>query len=232
MPQKYKVNVAVIEDNSDLCDMIVEDILAAGYDATGFASVEEFQLVSMSFDIFILDLNLPGISGLQFIDDLRANDKNVGLIVLSCRTGSENRTIGYQLGVDIYLQKPCGSQELLAALGRVSNRILFISEPMRDNIQKYRLVVDELTLLGPCDSVVLTPRELGLLLAFLNAPQQQLGYHECKFVFSGGNEMKNAAFEVGLGRFRKKMNILTGLNKSIVAIRGEGYRLIIKIQIE
>ena len=232
MPSRAKMTVVVIEDNSDLCEMLVEDLFAYGYDALGYLTVEDFRSNTITADIFILDVNLPGASGITFARDLRAVDKRVGIIILSARTGAESRTKGYQSGVDIYLQKPCSSSELLSAVERVAEKVSCIADTTEQPKQGYKLLSNSLTLVGPNEEVILTPREVSIIQALTNAPGHQLDYNESKLAYCCDTEVSNSAFEVGLGRLRKKIEKATGKKKSIIAIRGEGYRLILDVAVE
>jgi DNA-binding response OmpR family regulator len=225
------MKAVVIEDNPDLCDMLVEDLRSAGYDAIGFRSVEAFKEQNLTVDVFLLDVNLPGISGLEFAREVRSEDRRVGIIVLSIRTGSESRIEGYTCGVDVYLQKPCGSIELIAAVNRVAERVSWHNGAKRHSDQQYQLSVNRLAFVGSLGEVILTRREIALLVALAQNEPQQLSYEECKSHFSSGEPINDATLEVGVGRLRKKIESVTGAKKSIIGVRGEGYRLILNLEV-
>ncbi len=225
------MNVIVIEDNQDLNDMLVEDLRAAGHEAAGFNSVESFEASGLSADILLLDVNLPGKTGLEFAQEMRAVDKRIGLVVLSARTGADNRITGYQAGVDVYLQKPVGSQEMLAAIDRVAERVRLQGGRHAAKPPQFSLAVDCLTFSGPLGSVVLSQREVNVLAALANAPGDHVSYDTCKALYSPGEDVRDATLEVAIGRLRKKIATASGVRKSIVAVRGEGYRLIIDLVI-
>ena len=109
----YGVKIIVIEDNADLNELLVEELVAEGFEATGHLSVEACTEAASQADLYLLDMNLPGESGLSFAARLRASRPEVGIVVLTVRTGSEIRTNSYDSGADIYLQKPCESAEII-----------------------------------------------------------------------------------------------------------------------
>lgn len=232
MVSDSKLKAAVIEDNPDLNDMLVEDLRAAGYLAAGFRSVEAYEGVADSADIVLLDVNLPGKNGLDFARELRARDKRVGIVVLSIRAGSVNRTTGYQCGVDIYLQKPCGSAEILSAMDRVSERVALFGARQAPIERQHRLLPDRLTLMSDTEAIGLNPREVQFLAALTKAPGRQLAYDACKPHFADDGEIKQPALEVAVGRLRKKIEQATGVAKAIVAVRGAGYRLVLDVAVE
>ena len=231
MDAETAMKVVVIEDNQDLNEMLVEDLRSAGHDAAGFKSVETFETSGLVADILLLDVNLPGKTGLDFAQEIRMADKRVGLVVLSARTGADNRITGYQAGVDVYLQKPVGSQEVLAAIERVAERVRLHGGSPAADAAPFLLAVDRLTFSGPLGSVVLSLREVNVLAALANAPGEYVSYDACKALYSPGEDVKDATLEVAIGRFRKKIATASGVRKSIVAVRGEGYRLIIDLVI-
>lgn len=232
MDAKTGMKAIVIEDNQDLNDMLVEDLRTAGYDCAGFDSVEAYQHAQIQADILLLDVNLPGKSGLEFAQDLRARDKRIGLVILSVRTGAESRITGYQAGVDVYLQKPVGSQEMLAAVERVAERVKMHGGGQPQDSRHGRLILDRLTFAGPGGDVVLSPREAQMLAALARVQGENLSYDACKAIYSEGDPVKDATLEVAIGRLRKKIETVSGQRKSIVAVRGKGYRLTMDIALD
>lgn len=229
MVASARLKAVVIEDNSDLKDMLVEDLNSAGYDAVGFGSCEDYEADQKPADIFLLDVNLPGQNGLDFARELRSHDRRVGIIVLSVRFGSESRTTGYQNGADIYLQKPCGSDEIAAAMDRVAERVR-LQGAGREGVWHLSLVQLSLTL--GSEMVPLKQREAEFLAALALANDRQLAYAACKPHFAEGGLIGQSALEVAVGRLRKKIETVTGISRAIVSVRGFGYRLLLDVIIE
>lgn len=119
----YWPKIALVEDDDDL-RMSIEDFLtSSGYSVWGVRSAESFykRFAAQQADIVVLDLGLPGESGLTIIEVLRENPQ-VSIIILSARDSAEDRLEGLKSGADRYLVKPISLRELVANIEAVSRR--------------------------------------------------------------------------------------------------------------
>lgn len=230
MAAMKEVRVAIVEDNLDLNCMLVEDIKTGQYDAAGFFSAEEFYASNYTPHIVILDINLPGQNGFEFASCLRQRDPCVVILALSARAGSENRIVGYESGVDFYIEKPISSVELLAILNRCSKRMLDFRAVTSSLSGHTQVVLREHKLSSPSGSVILSERERTFLLALAGSEGSYLSYDDCKLA-CGGPDMKQSALEVFVGRVRKKLQKVSGVSKSIQSVRRLGYQLTVEIDI-
>lgn len=116
--------VILVEDNHDLRQGLAEYLRLSGFEVTDVASgVGFYQALRQGrFDIAILDINLPDISGLTLASELAAEGR-MGIIMLSARVGSQDRTEGYQRGADLYLTKPVDGPELALAVRNLAKRL-------------------------------------------------------------------------------------------------------------
>lgn len=231
MTQIEKISVVVIEDNHDLNSMMVEDLKTANFSVSGFHSVEDFNFSNLSADVIVLDINLPGENGFEFATRVRKIDQKVQIIALSARSGSENRVAGYRSGIDVYLEKPVSSIELLAVVNRSAERLIYNSSRKVEAERRGLLALSGHVLSGVKGSSVLKDRERSLLVALLGAQERRLSYESCAAAL-GNFEMKQAALEVFVGRIRQKMKDASGIPNSIQAIRGWGYALSVTIAYE
>jgi DNA-binding response OmpR family regulator len=162
------MKILVIEDEASLLKSIVtyltrEDLLcevASSYQE-GIKKAEDFQ-----YDCIILDINLPGGSGLKILEYLRENKKNDGVIIISARDSLDDKIAGLDLGADDYLTKPFHLSELYSRVkalirrkyGAGSNSIDY------DNL-KVNLLLKTVSCAG--QPVLLTKNEYELLLFLL-----------------------------------------------------------------
>lgn len=217
----------VIEDNPDLNELLVEDLQSEGYDATGFLSVETYEAAGMVGAVYLLDLNLPGESGMSFAARLRARSPEAGIIVLTVRSGTEVRTQGYDTGVDIYLQKPCDRREILAAIKSMMRRISAPVPPPRGlTIYPARLL-----LAGPSGEVSITSSEATLFEALATAPEYILPYEQVMAILGARNAPSLATLEVRITRLRKKIANVLEDERAIASVRNVGYRLLVPVAI-
>ena len=109
-------HVLVIEDEPQMRSMLTDNLEFEGYRVTAVASGEEAlqRCASQQFALLLLDVMLPGMSGFEVCQQLRARGMRVPIIVLTARTHEHDRVRGLDLGADDYVSKPFSVRELLA----------------------------------------------------------------------------------------------------------------------
>jgi len=115
--------VLVVEDDSEIADVLRRTLRAEGHDVRTAADGEEALSAAAEYlpDLVILDLGLPKVDGVEVLRQLREGD-DVPILVLTARTELEDRVEGLDLGADDYLAKPFERQELLARMRAVMRR--------------------------------------------------------------------------------------------------------------
>jgi two-component system, OmpR family, copper resistance phosphate regulon response regulator CusR len=110
--------VLVIEDQKTLLQNLVRGLSGEGYQVVGATTGEEagFEASSGPFDVIVLDLMLPGKSGLDVLRELRAGGSPTPVLILTARDSIDDRVLGLDSGADDYLVKPFAFAELLARL--------------------------------------------------------------------------------------------------------------------
>ena len=116
MPDKK--HILVVEDEEHLAVGIKFNLEAEGYRVTavgdGATALKVVDHDSNTIDLIVLDLMLPGMSGYEVCDTLREQGENMPVLILSARTLTEDRTRGFEVGADQYLNKPFDLDELLS----------------------------------------------------------------------------------------------------------------------
>jgi len=111
-------HILIVEDDPHIANGIQFNLEAEGYFATtigeGPAALEFFKEHSHDIDLIILDLMLPGMSGYAVCQEVRQMDVDMPILILSARTLTEDRVRGFNVGADVYLQKPFDLEELLS----------------------------------------------------------------------------------------------------------------------
>jgi len=223
------LKIALVEDHDDLRDLLTRDISRAGYLVQTAEAAEDLDelLAKSVVDILILDLNLPGEDGLSISKRLKRSNPELYIVMLTARSGEQDRIDGYQSGADIYLTKPVSSAELLAALGSVSRRLL-----NRHDELNVVLNVRTMTLTGTKE-VDLNRHEMIILKALNVSPNGNLPYFRLLELCDETemSEQSKAALEVRIVRLRKKLAEAGVEGKTIRAIRSEGYHLLPRIKV-
>ena len=163
------MKLLVIEDEVSLLKSILEyftqeDFLCEGAESflEGIKKVEDFQ-----YDCIILDINLPGGSGLKLLEYLRQHKKSDGVIIISARNSLDDKISGLNLGADDYLTKPFHLSELNARIKALIRRKYAQGVNMLE-IGNLHLDLLSRTLTCGNQPVVLTKNEYNLLVFLLN----------------------------------------------------------------
>lgn len=118
------MKILIIEDEPSLSELIEREIISEGYVAEcarDFISAET-KIVGYNYDCILLDISLPGGSGLDLLAKLRAMGRRENVIIISARDSVDDRVAGLELGADDYLPKPFHMAELVARIRSVLRR--------------------------------------------------------------------------------------------------------------
>ncbi len=227
------LNIAVVEDNHDLREAIVEVLIAMGHKTVGMSCAEDLSDGSARpvIDLLVVDLNLPGEDGVSLARRLRNAQPGLGILMLTARDTVRDKISGYEAGADIYLAKPVSIEELSAAVKSLERRLV---THQAGSSQRAVLTVQvaELRALGPSGSIELSAGEVALVSALARAPEQRLAHWQLLRISSTelqGASLSNLA--VKMTRLRKKL-IGAGFDGSALhVIRNEGYQLRLQVQL-
>lgn len=223
------LKIAVLEDHDELREVLVGELERVGYVVSGAeCSLELDELMANdSFDLIILDLNLPGEDGLSVARRLRNSHPELFIIMVSVRDALNDRVAGYSSGADIYLTKPISMEELTAAISSIQRRLAVASDT---TIVLMLDVTVRLLHLGD-QSIVLNEHELSLMRAMGSADDRRLPYYRLlELLDKEVNASTKAWLEVAVGRLRTKMAKIGVDGPGITPIRGEGYQLMVPLR--
>lgn len=104
------MRILIVEDEIDLCDTIAEGLEIDGYAVdTCYDGEEAYELiVTENYDLVVLDLNLPGMDGIDILTEVRKENKEVKILILSARASVDDKVQGLDTGANDYLAKLCG----------------------------------------------------------------------------------------------------------------------------
>jgi DNA-binding response OmpR family regulator len=167
--------VFVIDDDSRLRDDLVDYLVSDGYEAMGFASYAQFLPASRLLQpaLVVLDLGLPGLDGLDVCPLLRSLWPELGVVMLTSRSGVDQQEAGMQAGADAYLAKTASLALVEATVASVLRRLQPV--PLRSAEQAaagsgWTLLEDVLKIVSPKgEETVLTLNEFSLVQALMHA---------------------------------------------------------------
>ena len=216
----------VVEDEADLLKNLYRGLTEAGFTVSRAVSAEnaEKAIAGQSFDIIVLDLRLPGKSGIDLLRQLRAAGNATPVLVLTARSSLDDRVLGLDSGADDYLIKPFAFAELTARLRALVRRGV---NPSQSTLRVTNLEFDTVRRRATHRGleVGLSPKEAILLeLLMRNAGHPVTRDMIAEVVWgSGYNEFTNL-IEVFVNRLRQKLNDGSG-DSLIITIRGVGYSM-------
>ncbi|TDE14732.1 response regulator transcription factor [Dyadobacter psychrotolerans] len=222
------MKLLVVEDEESLLQSIIEyftqaDFLCegAGSYQQGIEKMEDFQ-----YDCIILDINLPGGSGLELLKYLRKNKKSEGVIIISARSSLDDKIVGLDLGADDYLTKPFHLSELFA---RVKSLIRRKYASGSDTLEISHMKVDLLlkTVEWAGKPVVLTKNEYDLLLFMLTNKNRVVSRQAIAEHIYGEETDNLASFDFvysHIKNLKKKMKE-KGCGDLLQTVYGLGYKL-------
>jgi len=222
------VRVLVVEDERKLAEVLQAALQAERYDVVIAATGEDgfYRANAELFDLVLLDLMLPGRSGLEILQTLRQRHIHTPVLILTARDGVDDRVLGLDLGADDYLIKPFALPELLARArallrrGRPSDVLRLKAGDLELDLVARRVVRGERL-------VDLTAREFELL-EYLLRHQGHLVSREM-LARDVWKEPRRATpldnvIDVQMTRLRKKVD-LDGVPRLIHTVRGVGFVL-------
>ena len=217
------MRILLAEDDSVLADGLTRSLRQSGYaiDCVKNGQDADTALSTQEFDLLILDLGLPKLSGLEVLRRLRARSSLLPVLILTAADSVEQRVEGLDLGADDYMAKPFALSELEARVRALTRRgaggptVVRHGPLVYDQVGRSAYINDQM--------LDLSARELGLLEVLLArtgrlVSKEQLVDHLCEW----GEEVSNNAIEVYVHRLRKKIEV-GGVR--IATVRGLGYCL-------
>ncbi|MFZ2302381.1 MAG: response regulator transcription factor [Gallionella sp.] len=236
--------IAVVEDDTDLLDTMLEYLRIQGYPAWGASSAEDFyrRFSVDAADVVVLDIGLPGEGGISVARHLRELP-NLTVIIVSARDALDDRLAGLKAGADRYLVKPVDLSELLANIEAVGRRVTspVISPEMKVEIQKekpvaaaWHLAKHDWRLIGPNGKTLnLTAREFLLLKCLFEANGETVSRRVIADKIIGSRIFNSdERLDVMLARLRKKCMTTLKQSLPVKTVHQVGYAFIAPAVIE
>ena len=229
-PAARQERILVVDDEADIVALVAYHLAKAGYRvSTASNGVDALAMARQERPaLLVLDLMLPGLSGFDVLEQLRADHatREVAVLMLTARKEEPDRIRGLSLGADDYLTKPFSPQELVLRVGAILRRLSSsASAPAGDVLQLGTLRIDRaahrVTVDG--DEVELTPTEFKLLLTLAERRGRvQARSHLLETVWEAAPDIQTRTVDMHVQRLRTKLGLA---GEMIETVRGFGYRL-------
>ena len=221
------MNVLLVEDENRVADFIRRGLKAEGWMVEHAVDGETALglLQQRRFDVIILDLVLPGISGQDVCQRLRARRILTPVLMLTALDATDERIAGLRIGADDYLPKPFSFEELVARLDALHRRAHdFSAQATAEVLRHDGIVFNRSSLLLTVDGaeVELSAKERELVTLLLSNEKKVLSRERIlSAVWSAQEDPLTNVVDVYIARLRKK---LTPYGHLIATVRGAGYR--------
>ncbi|MBI1351157.1 MAG: response regulator [Actinomycetales bacterium] len=216
-----RARVLVVDDEVRLAEALRQGLERRGYDCTvvhdGITALAKAR--AGGFDLILLDLMLPGLSGYRVLETLRAEGIDTPVLMLTAKDGEYDEADAFDLGVDDYVTKPFSTVVLLARMNSLLKRrgdatpILTVGR-LRLEPRRHRCWVDE-------EEMVLTAREFATLTYLAERVDEAVSKHELLEAVWDEPDLDPNAVEVCVAQVRKKIGA-----PWVQTVRGVGYRLV------
>ncbi len=220
-------HLLVVDDDRRIRDLLSRFLAGEGYRVTTAETAADARnkLTSLSFDLLILDVMMPGESGFDFAKALRGTS-SVPILMLTARDAAESRIKGLEMGADDYLSKPFEPRELSLRIASILKRAKPAAAPPAESVRfgpfVYHLARGELR--KGEDIIRLTDREREMLRIL----SQTAGETVPRLALAGnGGAVSERAVDVQVNRLRRKIERDPANPLFVQTVRGVGYRLVI-----
>ena len=235
--------VLVVDDDSDIRELVVDYLNSAGYRATGAANGKAMRayLAHHQVELVVLDVMMPGDDGLMLCRELRSDrHQNLPVLMLTARSDDADRILGLEMGADDYLVKPFVARELLARIKAIlrryralppnlqitdAGRLIAFGRWQLDTAARHLIDDDGLV-------VALSGAEYRLLRGFLDHPQRVLNRDQLLSLTQGRDaELFERSIDLLVSRLRQRLSDDAREPAYIKTVRSEGYVLAMPVEI-
>lgn len=225
--------ILVVEDDIDINNLIRKTLEKSGYIVTQAFSGSEalLRLDIADFDMILLDLMLPGISGEELIKKVRLN-KELPIIVISAKSSLEDKVNVLNIGADDYITKPFQGEEIIARVNsqlRRYRKSLVKDEIKEDNVYKFKdliLKVDSREVIAFEKNIDLTAHEFEILSILIKNPDKvysrEVLYEK---VWKSGYYGEDNSVNVHISNIRKKIKEVIPEEEYIKTVWGIGFKM-------
>lgn len=221
------LKILVVEDETAIRRFIKINLERQGFDVVDVESGEEWLDAFLDFhpDIALLDVMLPGISGLDVAKRIRELDNNVGIIMLTAKSQDVDKILGLESGADDYMTKPFNPTELILRIKSLARRVETkdVPDTLEDDVFKLDQNTRQFFKNGVY--VELTPTEFAIMDLFMRNPHKAFSRDELLDLIWGRDFVGDSKIiDVNIRRIRSKIEDDASEPEYINTVWGLGYR--------
>lgn len=233
--------ILVAEDEAPIREFVVINLQRVGYTVAQAADGEEamrlYEESGGDFDIALLDVMMPNMDGLEVCKQLRAQDENIGIIMLTAKTQEMDKVTGLLVGADDYVTKPFSPTELMARVDAIYRRVEMNkqrgssavgAQSSAISLGDFTLDLRSRTLKKNETPIELTQVEFQIIEYFFSNPEAALSRTDIlNKVWGDAYFGEEKIVDVNIRRLRMKIEDTPSSPKHLVTIWGHGYKWIV-----
>jgi len=220
---KNILHILVVDDDNRIRELVKEYLEENGFVVTTAVNAEDAKkkLNIIKFDILILDIMMPGESGLSLTKSIKKNN-TTPVILLTAKGETSERILGLESGADDYLGKPFEPKELLLRIKNILNKTQKLYLPDEILIGKALINLKKLSIKMNNKNIKINPQEKKILEKMLESPGKIFSREDIGKII---NISKERTIDVMVTRLRQKIESNPKNPKYLQTIRGSGYAL-------
>ena len=221
--KKFKAHILVVDDDDRIRDLVKQYLNDNDYLVTTAINAEDAQnkVNIIKFDLIVLDIMMPGKSGLDFTIENK-NELYTPIILLTAKGGPEERVHGLEIGADDYLAKPFEPKELALRIKNILNKTKSKNIKRVVEFGNVKLDLSKHLILKDKKEFKINNTEKTILEVMINSPGKSFSRDEIGKII---NLEKERSIDVIITRLRKKIELDPKKPKYLQTLRGEGYVL-------
>lgn len=227
--------ILFVDDDLELCQLMTEFLELEGFDLDVVHNGEEAlkKVDQQSYDVIVLDIMMPKLNGFDTLRQLRT-EHLTPVLMMTARGDEVDRIVGFEMGADDYIPKPCNPRELVARLRAIIRRVTLERRAITPSQTSHdTLYNDNLTMNIAAHSarlngerLELTQTEFGLLALLMEQPGEQVTKERMmKAVLKRNLGPFDRTIDMHMSNLRRKVGTLSNGQPRIITIRGSGYLL-------
>lgn len=227
--QNNTIEIVIIEDEEDILELLEYHLVKEGYEVSGFFSTENVEqfLEEENPSLMIVDRNLPGMEGSEFIAYLREIGYDIPVIFLTAKDNESELEEGFEAGGDDYMSKPFNPKELTLRVNALLKRTGALQKQERIKYKMLTLDLNQKDLYIGSVLVPLTKLEFNLLHTFMKHIDKPLSRNFLRDEVWGSEEesVNDNAVNVAVNRLKNKIDP-KGDKAYFVPVWGVGYKFV------
>ena len=220
---KFDAHILVVDDDDGIRELVKKYLSENNFLITTANSAEDAKekISIIKFDLIVLDIMMPGKSGLEFTSENKDNI-NTPIILLTAKGESNERVEGLEVGADDYLPKPFDPKELVLRIKNILNKTKSKNIKRIIEFDNVKIDLNKLLIIQNKKEFKINNTEQTILEKMINAPGQTFSRESISKII---NLEKERSIDVIITRLRKKIEINPKNPKYLQTIRGSGYVL-------